>query len=134
MPVVANLTSPGDQSTGIFIPELPDVTLYVEALQTRVIGHKLIRAMVKSLFLLRTADPPLSATQGRSVHSVRRLGKQIAIGVVGDLWLVMHLKIAGRLHWNTSAPKLGGRNLLAAFEFDNGWVALPGGRATHTAL
>jgi formamidopyrimidine-DNA glycosylase len=106
------------------MPELPDVTVYVEAVRTRVIGHKLIRALVRSPFLLRSADPPLSATQGRTVHDVRRLGKQIAIGVVGNLWLVLHLKIAGRLHWNTSAPKLGGRNILAVFEFDNGWLWL----------
>ena len=80
--------------------------------------------MVKSPFLLRTADPPLSAAIGGTVHDVRRLGKQIAIGVAGDLWLVLHLKIAGRLHWSTSAPKLGSRNVLAAFEFDNGWLWL----------
>jgi formamidopyrimidine-DNA glycosylase len=115
------------------MPELPDVTVYVEALQTRVIDHKLIRALVKSLFLLRTADPPLSATQGRTVQDVRRLGKQIAIGVVGDLWLVLHLTIAGRLHWNTSTPKLGGRNLLAAFEFDNGWLSLTEAGTQHRA-
>jgi formamidopyrimidine-DNA glycosylase len=115
------------------MPELPDVTVYVEALQTRVIAHKLIRAMVKSPFLLRTADPPLSATEGRTVHAVRRLGKQIAIGVAGDLWLVLHLKIAGRLHWNTSAPKKGGRNLLATFEFDNGWLSLTEAGTQHRA-
>jgi formamidopyrimidine-DNA glycosylase len=96
----------------------------VEALQARVVGHKLARAVVKSPFLLRTADPPLSAAVGGTVHDVRRLGKQIAIGVAGDLWLVLHLKIAGRLHWSTSAPKLGSRNVLAAFEFDNGWLWL----------
>ena len=106
------------------MPELPDVTVYVEALRERVLGRKLIRAIVKSPFLLRTADPPLSATRDKSVHDVRRLGKQIAIGVAGDLWLVLHLKIAGRLHWNSSAPKMGSRNLLAAFEFDNGWLWL----------
>jgi formamidopyrimidine-DNA glycosylase len=106
------------------MPELPDVTVYVEALRTRVVGHKLARAVVKSPFLLRTADPPLSATQGAEVHDVRRLGKQIAISVAGNLWLVLHLKIAGRLHWSASAPKLGSRNLLAAFEFDNGWLWL----------
>jgi formamidopyrimidine-DNA glycosylase len=115
------------------MPELPDVTVYVEALQTRVIGHELIRALIKSPFLLRTADPPLSATQGRTVQGVRRLGKQIAIGVAGDLWLVMHLKIAGRLHWNTTSPKLGGRNLLAAFEFDNGWLSLTEAGTQHRA-
>ena len=106
------------------MPELPDVTVYVEAMRTRIVGHKLDRAVVKSPFLLRTADPPLSAANGGTVHDVRRLGKQIAIGVAGDLWLVLHLKIAGRLHWSTSAPKLGGRNVLAAFEFDNGWLWL----------
>lgn len=106
------------------MPELPDVTVYVEALGTRVVSHKLIRAVVKSPFLLRTADPPLSAAHGRTVMDVRRIGKQIAIGVEGDLWLVMHLKIAGRLHWSTDAPKMGGRNVLAAFQFDNGWLSL----------
>jgi formamidopyrimidine-DNA glycosylase len=106
------------------MPELPDVTVYVEALRSRVIGHTLNRALVRSPFLLRSAAPPLSATEGRTVRDVRRLGKQIAIGVADDLWLVLHLKIAGRLHWNESAPKLGGRNMLAAFEFDNGWLWL----------
>ena len=106
------------------MPELPDVTVYVDALRTRVVGHRLVRATVKSPFLLRTADPPLSAVQGAEVHDVRRLGKQIAIGVAGDLWLVLHLKITGRLHWGAAAPKLGSRNVLAAFEFDNGWLWL----------
>ncbi len=106
------------------MPELPDLTVYVEALRARVIGHKLIRAQVRSPFLLRSANPPLSATQGRTIHDVRRLGKQIAIGAGDNLWLVMHLKIAGRLHWNTAAPKQGGRNLLAVFEFDSGWLWL----------
>src|SRR5579864_3274081 len=106
------------------MPELPDVTVYVEALRSRVIGHTLNRALVRSPFLLRSAAPPLSATEGWTVRDVRRLGKQIAIGVADDLWLVLHLKIAGRLHWNESAPKLGGRNMLAAFEFDNGWLWL----------
>ena len=84
----------------------------------------LIRALVKSPFLLRSADPPLSATHDRTVHDIRRVGKHIAIGVEDDLWLVLHLIIAGRLHWNANAPKLGSRNLLAAFEFDNGWLWL----------
>jgi formamidopyrimidine-DNA glycosylase len=106
------------------MPELPDVTVYVEALRERVIGHKLVRAVVKGPFLLRSAIPPLTAVQGRTVHEVRRLGKRIAIGVEGGLWLVLHLMIAGRLHWQASAPKMGGRNVLAAFEFDNGWLWL----------
>ncbi|HVB81979.1 MAG TPA: DNA-formamidopyrimidine glycosylase family protein [Candidatus Binataceae bacterium] len=106
------------------MPELPDVTVYVEAIRTRVAGHRLIRAQVKSPFLLRTADPPLGATEGRAVRDIRRVGKRIAMGVAGDLWLVLHLKIAGRLHWGPVAPKAGGRNLLAAFEFDSGWLWL----------
>jgi formamidopyrimidine-DNA glycosylase len=106
------------------MPELPDVNVYVEAIRERVGGHKLVRTIVKSPFLLRSTTPPISATAGRTVVEVRRVGKQIAIGVEGDLWLVLHLMIAGRLHWKTSAPKLGSRNILAAFEFDNGWLWL----------
>lgn len=106
------------------MPELPDVSIYVEALRERIVGHKLTRAIVKSPFLLRSANPPLSAAQGASVLHVRRIGKQIAIGVEGGLWLVLHLKIAGRLHWKAGRPNLGGRNVLAAFEFDNGWLWL----------
>ena len=106
------------------MPELPDVSVYVEALQARVVGHQLVRAMVKSPFLLRSTAPPISATFGRTVREVRRVGKQIAIGVDGGLWLVLHLMIAGRLHWKATAPKLGGRNILVAFEFDNGWLWL----------
>jgi len=106
------------------MPELPDVNVYVEALQARVVGHKLLRATVKSVFLLRSTTPPVSATIGRTVNEVRRVGKQIAIGLDGGLWLVLHLMIAGRLHWKSSAPKLGSRNILVAFEFDNGWLWL----------
>jgi len=106
------------------MPELPDVTVYVEALSARILGHKLIRTLVRSPFLLRSADPPLSATEGQSIRQVRRLGKQIAIAAGDNLWLVLHLKIAGRLHWNTSAPKTGGRNLLSVCEFDDGWLSL----------
>jgi len=106
------------------VPELPDVSVYVEALQKRIVGRKFVRAIVKSPFLLRSAEPPLSATFDRMVNDVRRLGKRIAIGVEGNLWLVLHLMIAGRLHWAPSKPKLGSRNNLAAFEFDNGWLWL----------
>ena len=106
------------------MPELPDVSVYVEAIRERVAGHKLVRTIVKSPFLLRSTTPAITATAGRTVVEVRRVGKQIAIGVEGDLWLVLHLMIAGRLHWKTSAPKLGSRNILVAFEFDNGWLWL----------
>ena len=106
------------------MPELPHVSVYVEAIQARVAGHKLARTIVKSPFLLRSTTPPITATAGKTVVEVRRVGKQIAIGVEGDIWLVLHLMIAGRLHWKTSAPKLGSRNILVAFEFDNGWLWL----------
>jgi formamidopyrimidine-DNA glycosylase len=106
------------------MPELPDVSIYVEAIRTRVARHNLVRTIVKSPFLLRSTAPPITATAGSTVREVRRLGKQIAIGFDGDLWLVLHLMIAGRLHWKTSAPKLGSRNILVAFEFDNGWLWL----------
>jgi formamidopyrimidine-DNA glycosylase len=115
------------------MPELPDVTVYVEALRARVVEHRLLRSFVKGPFLLRTASPPLSATQNRTVTEVRRLGKQIAIGLDGDLWLVLHLKIAGRLHWKTGAIKLGGRNLLAIFEFDSGSLTLTEAGTTRRA-
>jgi formamidopyrimidine-DNA glycosylase len=106
------------------MPELPDVVVYVEALAARAIGHRLIRAMVRSPSLLRSANPPLAAANGRRVEQVRRIGKQIAIGLEGNLWLVLHLKIAGRLHWKTSAAKLGSRSALASFDFDNGSLVL----------
>jgi len=106
------------------VPELPDVTNYVEALRTRMLDHKLVQALIKSPFLLRSAEPPIAATYGKAVREVRRVGKRIAIGVEGNLWLVLHLMIAGRLHWDSSKPKLGSRNNLAVFEFDNGWLWL----------
>src|SRR5216684_1328195 len=106
------------------MPELPDVTVYVEALAARVVGHLLVHASVRSPFLLRTAHPPLNATAGQSVRAVRRVGKRIAIGLAKDLWLVIHLMIAGRLHWGPARPTKGGRNLLATFEFDSGWLSL----------
>ena len=100
------------------------MNVYVEALRTRIDGHRFVRAIVKSPFLLRSAEPPLSATFEKTVHDIRRVGKRIAIGVDDNLWLVLHLMIAGRLHWATAKPKLGSRNNLAAFEFDNGWLWL----------
>jgi formamidopyrimidine-DNA glycosylase len=115
------------------MPELPDVVVYVEALRTRIIGKKLVRITVRSPFLLRSADFPLSAANDRHVIDVRRLGKQITIGLEGDLWLVLHLKIAGRLHWDDSAPKPASRNLLAVFEFEHGWLRLTEAGTQHRA-
>ncbi len=115
------------------MPELPDITVYAEALDARIAGHRLIRALVRSPFLMRTAVPPLSAAHDSVVHEVRRLGKRIAIGLERDLWLVLHLMIGGRLHWHTSAPKAKGRNLLAIFEFDSGWLSLTEAGTQHRA-
>ena len=90
------------------MPELPDVTVYVEALQKRIGGEILERVRVAGPFLLRTIEPPVEAAQGRKVREIRRIGKRIAIGLDNDLWLVLHLMIAGRLHWRDAsrgAPK-----------------------------
>lgn len=106
------------------MPELPDVTVYLEAMQQRLIGHQLERVLVVSPFVLRTAVPPIETAQQRRITAVRRLGKRLAIGLEGDLWLVFHLMIAGRLHWyerGTAAPK---RQVLARLQFDNGTLTL----------
>ena len=115
------------------MPELPDVTVYVEAIAERVIGHKLLRAIIRGPFLLRSVAPPVSAVEGKTVREVRRVGKRIAVGFEGDLWLVLHLMIAGRLHWRDSAPKLAARGPLAAFEFDNGALTLTEAGTQHRA-
>jgi formamidopyrimidine-DNA glycosylase len=106
------------------MPELPDITAYLRALQPRIVGHPIQRIRLASVFLLRTLDPPLQQVEGRTVRALRRIGKRIAIGVDGDLWLVLHLMIAGRLHWRPVDAKLGGRQNLAAFDFPNGSLVL----------
>jgi formamidopyrimidine-DNA glycosylase len=106
------------------MPELPDISAYLTALEPRVIGQKLDRVRLASPFLLRTTAPPLSETEGRTVRELRRVGKRIAIGVEGDLWLVLHLMIAGRLHWKPAGVVLKGRQNLAAFDFDGGSLTL----------
>jgi formamidopyrimidine-DNA glycosylase len=106
------------------MPELPDITIYIEALDKRIVGRRLIRVTLRSPFLLRSADPPISAVENRAVSELRRIGKRIAIGLDGELWIVIHLMIAGRLHWKDKAPNKGGRNLLAVFEFESGWLWL----------
>ncbi|HTV73672.1 MAG TPA: DNA-formamidopyrimidine glycosylase family protein [Candidatus Acidoferrales bacterium] len=106
------------------MPELPDVAAYVSALEPRVVGQPLERVRVAGVSLLRTADPPLSAVTGLVVRKVRRIGKRIAFGLDGDLWLVVHLMIAGRLHWRPPGAKITGRNGLAAFDFPNGTLVL----------
>jgi formamidopyrimidine-DNA glycosylase len=106
------------------MPELPDVAAYIHALGPRIVGQKLERIRLHNPFLLRTADPPLSSAHGRTVSELGRVGKRIAIGLDGDLWLVLHLMIAGRLHWKPVGTKLAGKNNLAAFDFPNGTLLL----------
>jgi formamidopyrimidine-DNA glycosylase len=106
------------------MPELPDIAAYITALEPRILGEPLERVRLASVFLLRTVDPPLESAEGRTVVGIRRVGKRIAIGVEGDLWLVLHLMIAGRLHWKPPQVKLAGRNALAAFDFPTGSLTL----------
>jgi len=102
------------------MPELPDIAAYITALEARILAQPLERIRLNSAFLLRTADPPLASVEGRTVRELRRIGKRIAIGVEGDLWLVLHLMIAGRLHWKPPQVKLAGRKSLATFDFPTG--------------
>jgi len=121
------------------MPELPDITAYITAIEARIVGRVLERVAIISPFLLRTYDPPLSSAEGRNVNALRRIGKRIAIGVDGDLppqrrgpvvgdpgtiWLVLHLMIAGRLHWKAPNAKLAGRQVLAGFYFSDGTLTL----------
>ena len=106
------------------MPELPDISAYIVALEARILGQPLEHVRLGSVFLLRTVDPPLASTEGRRVVALRRIGKRIAVGVEGDLWLVLHLMIAGRLHWKAPQAKLAGRNALAAFDFPTGSLVL----------
>jgi formamidopyrimidine-DNA glycosylase len=106
------------------VPELPDIAAYLHALQTRIVGQPLEHVRIASIFLLRTVKPPITDAEGHRVRELRRVGKRIAIGMDNDLWLVLHLMIAGRLHWRPAGAKLGGRQNLAAFDFPNGSLVL----------
>jgi formamidopyrimidine-DNA glycosylase len=106
------------------MPELPDIAAYISALEARIVGQPIARVRLASPFLLRTVQPPIASVEGRAVRELRRIGKRIAIGVEGDLWLVLHLMIAGRLHWRSPDVKLSGRQNLAAFDFPNGSLVL----------
>lgn len=106
------------------MPELPDIVAYLEALEPRIVGHRLKQVRLANAFLLRTVQPPLANVEGRTVRELRRIGKRIAIGVENDLWLVLHLMIAGRLHWRPPNAKLVGRQSLAAFDFSDGSLVL----------
>jgi formamidopyrimidine-DNA glycosylase len=106
------------------MPELPDISAYLSALQERIVGQPLQRVRLGSPFLLRTAAPPISEAEGHRVTELRRIGKRLSLGLDNDLWLVLHLMIAGRLHWRNPGAKLAGRNNLAAFDFPNGSLVL----------
>jgi formamidopyrimidine-DNA glycosylase len=106
------------------MPELPDIAAYIHALEPRIVGQPLVSVRLASAFLLRTVQPPIASAEGHTVRELRRIGKRIAIGLDNDLWLVLHLMIAGRLHWRPPEAKLGGRNNLAAFDFPDGSLVL----------
>src|SRR5262245_50554262 len=113
------------------MPELPDVTVYLEALEQRILGHRLEKVQLTSPFLLRTATPPLTSVEGKTVVGLRRLGKRICLECEGEIWLVIHLMIAGRLHWKAGSsaavsPRPGSKfkSQLAVFHFDNGTLSL----------
>jgi len=115
------------------MPELPDITAYIAALQSRIVAQPLEHVRISGPFLLRTAEPPVSAIEGRVVRAVSRIGKRIAIGLDGDLWLVLHLMIAARLHWKDTGASLTGRTSLAAFDFPNGSLVLTEAGTKHRA-
>ncbi len=114
------------------MPELPDITAYITALESRILGQKLERVRLQSVFVLRTVDPSITAVEGKTVRELRRIGKRIAIGVEGEagagpnacLWLVIHLMIAGRLHWRPPQANLSGRQGLLPLDFAAGTLVL----------
>ena len=115
------------------MPELPDIAAYISALEPRIVAQPIERVRLASPFLLRTTQPPVTNVEGRAVRELRRIGKRIAIGVEGDLWLVLHLMIAGRLHWRPPEAKLAGRRSLAAFDFPRGSLVLTESGTKHRA-
>jgi formamidopyrimidine-DNA glycosylase len=115
------------------MPELPDIAAYITALGPRIVGQPLEHVRLNSAFLLRTAQPPLASVEGRLVRELRRIGKRIVFGLEKDLWLALHLMIAGRLHWHASAAKLAGRRSLAAFDFPDGSLVLTEAGTKHRA-
>jgi formamidopyrimidine-DNA glycosylase len=106
------------------LPELPDITVYIEALDARIVGQPLERIRIAKPFLLRSVDPPISAANGKKVLGVRRMGKRIVLELEEDLFLVIHLMIAGRLRWQPSGAKVPGKLGMAAFDFPNGTLIL----------
>jgi formamidopyrimidine-DNA glycosylase len=115
------------------MPELPDIAAYISALEPRIVAQPIQHIRLASPFLLRTVQPPLADAEGRVVRQLRRIGKRIAMELEGDLWLVLHLMIAGRLHWRPRGAKLGGRQSLAAFDFPHGSLVLTEAGTKHRA-
>ena len=115
------------------MPELPDITAYIVAMEPRILGQPIEHVRLGSPFLLRTVTPPVSEVEGKKVRQLRRIGKRIAIGVEGDLWMVLHLMIAGRLHWKARDAKLDGRRNLAALDFPSGSLVLTEAGTKHRA-
>jgi formamidopyrimidine-DNA glycosylase len=115
------------------VPELPDISAYIAALEPRIIGQPLQQIRIASPFLLRTAVPPISDATNRTIRELRRIGKRIAFGLDNEMWIVLHLMIAGRLHWKPAAAKVGGKNNLAAFDFPNGSLLLTEAGTKHRA-
>lgn len=115
------------------MPELPDITVYVEALEKRIVGRRLERIRIAKPFLVRSVEPPISEAEGQRVTVIRRIGKRIAIGLENDLWLVIHLMIAGRFRWLASGAKVPGKLGLAAFDFESGSLILTEAGTTRRA-
>lgn len=115
------------------MPELPDITVYIEALQSRVLEQALRQIRVRGPFLIRTFDPPIDALSGQRVVEIRRLGKRIAFGFENGYWLVLHLMIAGRLHWKSPGASIASKSSLAAFDFDDGTLLLSEAGSKHRA-
>jgi formamidopyrimidine-DNA glycosylase len=115
------------------MPELPDIAAHISALETRIVAQPIEHIRLASPFLLRTVQPPLTDVEGHIVRDLRPIGKRIAIGVEGDLWLVLHLMVAGRLHWRPRGTRLAGRNSLAAFDFPHGSLVLTEAGTKHRA-
>ncbi len=115
------------------MPELPDITIYVEALERRILGKRLVAIKVRSPFLLRTVLPPLESVEAKEVIALLRLGKRIAIGLEHGLWIVLHLMIAGRLHWKPAGAKASAKNSLATIEFSSGTLSLTEAGSKHRA-
>jgi formamidopyrimidine-DNA glycosylase len=106
------------------MPELPDIAAYLAALEPRVVGRQLLRIRIRSPFLLRSIDPPVSEAEGATVRAVRRLGKRVIFELDNNIYIVIHLMISGRLHWKSAGAALGGRTALAAFDFEGGTLLL----------